>query len=251
MGVFGGLLGIGGSLIMIPALAFYYGENQHLYQASAMICNFFVGMGAVLIHHQAKVLMWDVIKVMAPAAVVGVVLGVAASNSFLFAGEKSYVLARVFGVYLILAGVYKLWMYKKLGGREEGYALDRYRTGVWRKVVCGSVTGFFAGLLGLGGGSISVPLQHYLLKIPLKRAISNSAGTIAFIALVGAGYKNLSLAKHGVVLSESLKIAAMVIPGAIGGSMVGGWLMHKISSNIVRAAFIAVVVIGSYKMLTV
>ncbi len=43
MGLFGGLLGLGGSTIMIPALVMVFGENQHLYQAAAMICNFVGG----------------------------------------------------------------------------------------------------------------------------------------------------------------------------------------------------------------
>lgn len=50
MGSFGGLLGIGGSVVTIPALVLAFGENQHLYQASAMLCNFFVGGAATLVH---------------------------------------------------------------------------------------------------------------------------------------------------------------------------------------------------------
>ena len=42
MGVVGGTLGIGGAVFMIPAMTFVFGENQHLYQAAAMICIFFV-----------------------------------------------------------------------------------------------------------------------------------------------------------------------------------------------------------------
>jgi len=62
MGLFGGLLGIGGSVVMIPALVFLFGENQHLYQASAMICNFFVGGASVVVHKKADVLMTGVIN---------------------------------------------------------------------------------------------------------------------------------------------------------------------------------------------
>ena len=46
MGVFGGLLGIGGSAVMIPAMIIFFKGNQHLYQSSAMICNFFVAVSA-------------------------------------------------------------------------------------------------------------------------------------------------------------------------------------------------------------
>ena len=85
MGLFGGLLGIGGSVVMIPALVFFFGENQHLYQASAMICNFFVGASSVVVHKKADVLMTDVIKWLVPAAAFGIIIGVAISNSSAFA----------------------------------------------------------------------------------------------------------------------------------------------------------------------
>ena len=48
MGFGGGLVGIGGSMIMIPLMVICFGENQHLYQAVAMICNVFVGATCVM-----------------------------------------------------------------------------------------------------------------------------------------------------------------------------------------------------------
>ena len=89
MGFLGGLLGIGGSVIMIPALVFISGENQHLYQASAMIYNFFVGAAAVIVHKKADVLVMGVIKWLIPAAALGITIGVAISNSSVFASGKS------------------------------------------------------------------------------------------------------------------------------------------------------------------
>ena len=62
MGLFGGLLGIGGSVVMIPAMMIFFKPNQHLYQAAAMICNFFVAFSACLVHKKARVLIVDVIK---------------------------------------------------------------------------------------------------------------------------------------------------------------------------------------------
>ena len=106
MGVYGGLLGIGGSVVMIPALVLLWGENQHLYQASAMICNFFVAGSSALAHRKADALMPEVVKFLIPAAVVGVLAGVALSNSRLFAHGRSYLLARLFGIFLVYVVIY-------------------------------------------------------------------------------------------------------------------------------------------------
>ena len=47
-GLLGGFVGIGGSIIMIPAMLLLLGQNQHLYQAAAMIVNVVVALsGAV------------------------------------------------------------------------------------------------------------------------------------------------------------------------------------------------------------
>jgi uncharacterized membrane protein YfcA len=113
------------------------------------------------------------------------------------------------------------------------------------------VTGLAAGLLGIGAGTVSTPLQQVTLKLPIRNAMSNSAVTIVCIAWLGAIYKNATLSQHGVEISQSLKMAAMVIPGAILGGYIGGHLMHALPKNIVRGVFIGVCILASIKLLTV
>jgi len=253
MGFFGGLLGIGGSVVMIPALVLAFGENQHLYQAAAMICNFFVGVSAVTVHKKAAVLTPDILKWLIPSAVLGVIAGVAISNSSIFAGANSYLLARIFGGFMVYMIIYNCWKLKqgRIENEESIFMNSSFLHSRVLTILCGLLTGIFAGLLGLGGGVICVPAQQLFLKMPLKRAISNSAATIASIALIGAAYKNLTLADHGINITESLRIAAVVIPTAILGSFGGAKSMHKLPHNVVRAAFILLAIAACYKLLTV
>lgn len=251
MGFLGGLLGIGGSIVMIPALVFAFGENQHLYQASAMICNFFVGSTAVIVHKKAKVLMPEVIKWLVPSAALGIIAGVAISNTSVFARENSYLLARLFGVFTIYVVVYNCFMFNKRRGGNDGLDISNVKRSIGLTILCGLMSGTLAGLLGLGGGVICVPGQQLLLKMPLKRAIANSAAMIASIALVGALYKNITLSQHNIAMQESVKMAAVVIPSVLVGSFLGSHAVHKLHTNIVRIIFIAIAVVASYKMLTV
>lgn len=251
MGLFGGLLGIGGSVIMIPALVFAFGENQHLYQASAMICNFFVGASAVVVHKKADVLMTDVIKWLIPAAALGIIIGVAISNSSVFARDNSYLLARILGLFMVYVVVYNCLRFGRPRGGVDGFDISRTRRSVPLTMLCGLLTGIAAGLLGLGGGTVCVPAQQFFLKMPLKRAISNSAATIASIALIGAFYKNITLSQHNIAIAESLKIAVVVIPGAVVGAFLGSRGMHKLRSDIVRAVFILLAALACYKLFTV
>lgn len=254
MGVLGGMLGIGGSVFMIPALTLAYGENQHLYQASAMICNFFVSAAAMIAHRKAdtftkKVLIWLI-----PAATLGIAAGVALSNCTIFEGGNSYLLARAFGaflVYVIAYNSYRLYLSVHPKIVETPKPFPPKKRAAFFAAVCGGLTGLAAGLLGIGAGTVSTPLQQVTLKLPLRNAMSNSAVTIVAIAWLGAIYKNATLRQHGLEISESLKIAVCVIPGAILGGYWGGHLMHALPKNIVRAIFIGVCLMAALKLLTV
>lgn len=254
-GVGGGMLGIGGSLIMIPALTFVYGENQHLYQAAAILCNFFVAAASLIAHYKAQTLNKDILKWLAPLAMLGIVGGVMLSNHSLFRSHNSYLLARLFGGFLVYVAVYNGYrLYQTLPGKAPDSQIRNPVSGRLRSALagfCGIVSGVAAGLLGIGAGTVSTPMQQFFLRLPLREAMSNSAATIVCIAWLGAIYKNWTLPKHGLQITESFKIAAWVIPGAILGGYLGGHLMHILPKNIVRAAFIVVCLLAAVKLLTV
>lgn len=248
-GLFGGLLGIGGSMVMIPAMVLCFGENQHLYQAAAMVCNVFVAGVSLIAHRKAKVIIPGILKFMVPLQICGIILGVYLSNTAMFRGEKSYLLAKCFGVFLIYVTVYnfvKLVRKKVVGasGEEREYP----------KLVSmgmGLVAGTGAGLLGIGAGGILTPLQQLLLKVPIKRAMANSAVTIACVAWVGATFKVVTIGKHGLAVVEPLKIAAVIIPAAMIGAYVGSHAMHALPKNVVRGTFVVITGLAAIRMLTI
>ncbi len=250
MGLFGGLLGIGGSVVMIPAMVVFFGPNQHLYQASAMICNFFVAISSAAVHRKAKVLVVGVVKLLIPAGVLGIIAGVALSNISFFSGANTRNLTRAFGLFLVYAIVYNLTRFGKSRGGADGLDLSRTRRSRPLTLISGLITGLSAGLLGIGGGSVCTPAQQLCLRMPLKRAMSNSSALIAAMALIGAFFKNITLARHNIAAVDSIKIAAVVIPTAIIASFAGGRLMHILPKNIVRVVFIGLLIVASYKMLT-
>ena len=251
MGVMGGLLGIGGSIVMIPAMIVFFKGNQHLYQAAAMICNFFVAISAVLVHKRAKILVLDVIKWLVPAGLVGIVMGVWLSNVEFFAGENSRNLTRVFGCFVIYVAIYNIFKFGKYDGGQDGLDLSQRKKSSPLALLTGLFTGISGGLLGIGGGTICTPMQQICLKMPLKRAISNSSALIASTALAGAFYKNITLAKHDLAAIDSLSIAIIIIPTAMLGAFIGGRLMHKLPRDFVRVVFIGLLVVAAYKLLTV
>ena len=61
----------------------------------------------------------------------------------------------------------------------------------------------------------------------------------------------MTLSQHNIAVAESLKIAIVIIPGAIVGAFLGSRSMHKLPSNIVRVVFILLAALACYKLLTV
>ncbi len=256
-GLLGGLLGVGGSVIIIPALILYLsqtesgyaGTEQHLIQAAAMICNVFVAAPSVAAHWRAGVIMRPVVLALVPSAVAANFLGVHLSNTSVFARENGAYLAMIFAAFMLYVAGYNTWRLSQNADLAKEFDQSR-KTSAWRTVVVGSAMGFAAGLLGIGGGALCVPMQQILLRIPLRWAIANSAVTIVFVAAVGAVHKNLTLPAHGVPAAASLQLALMLIPTAILGSYLGGKLTHALPRKGLRLVFIAFMLTMAYLTFT-
>ncbi len=244
-GLLGGLLGIGGSVLIIPGLILYLsqvgryeGTVQHLLQAAAMICNVFVAAPAVLAHWRARMIVGSVVVLLVPGALAGILLGVYVSDTSLFARQNGAYLAMILAAFMVYVAAYNGFRLTSSTDLEHGFD-QRPRAPAAGIGGVGLVMGFFAGLLGIGGGAICVPLQQVLLRIPLRRAIANSAATILCVSSVGAVFKNATLwSEHHIALSRSLQLALMLIPTAILGSYLGGHLTHALPRRAVRIVFI-------------
>ena len=257
-GTFGGMLGVGGSVIIIPGLAilFTYSDsvdpNQHLFQASAMIVNVVVSVPAMLRHRKAGVLVGDALVWMLPAALVFMLIGVWVSNLPIFRGaENGRWLGRLLAVFLVYVIVLNV---RKLRDHSQHTLDEKPMTTPIRGLGVGSVMGSIAGLLGIGGGAIAVPLQQVWMKLPLRNCIGNSSAIICISATVGAIYKNATLTHHagqdGLVIDwhTSLLIALLLAPTAWVGSRIGAGLTHKLPLRQVRIAFIGLMAVAAWKM---
>jgi len=248
-GLLGGLLGIGGSIIIIPGLILYLsqtgryeGRSQHLIQAAAMISNVFVAAPSVLAHRRARAIMKSVVLFLIPSALVGILLGVHVSNTSLFARQNGVYLAMLLAGFMVYVAAYNGWRLYRRTDLEHGF--DQRPPPTLASVsAVGLVMGFVAGLLGIGGGALCVPLQQVLLRIPLRRAIANSAVTIVFVSSIGAVYKNVTLPiYHDIPVTRSLQLALMLIPTAMLGSYLGGRLTHALPRRVLRLVFIVFMV---------
>lgn len=246
-GTLGGLLGVGGSTVMIPGLTLLLGYQQHLYQAAAMIANIAVSIPAALRHHRAGLLVPQALKWMLPGGLVLVLVGVWVSNWPIFSGAQGGLwLGRVLAVFLIYVSIVNAMRLSGAAAVREQQAAAQVTP--LRSLTAGSLMGWMAGLLGIGGGAVAVPLQQVLLKLPLRQSIANSSAIICVSAGVGSVYKTATLGQHDTSPWTGLLLAGLLAPTCWIGGQLGASLMHRLPTRPIRIAFIALMLVSAWKM---
>jgi hypothetical protein len=217
-----------------------------------MIMNVAVAASATIKHCSKGAIPKGVVLRLLPAALVGILVGVALSNAI-----PTMSLQLVFAIFLAYLGLSELFLLLRRDEEadvvHEGDATHPGPTKT-RTAIIGSINGVFAGLLGIGGGIILVPLLRRWCGIPMRGAIAASSATMLVTATIGATYKNLYLpllhAPDGRTLqiSTSLLIAAALIPTAFLGSYIGAGLTHRLPLRGIKLAFALLILLAGIRM---
>jgi uncharacterized membrane protein YfcA len=99
-----------------------------------------------------------------------------------------------------------------------------------KAAVIGGAGGFFAGLTGVGGGAVLVPLLVGLLRMGQHRAHGTSLAVIAMSAFAGS----LTYAR---TTSIDWRLAGAVLPSALAGAAIGATFVHRIPAAQLRGLF--------------
>ena len=231
-GVVGGMAGIGGSIVMIPALGVVLGYSgkdapqQHLYAASAMCVNVVVALASSRKHKDHGALDTRIRNRLLPGMILGIVGGVWLSNQLDGRPLKQGMAAFLFA--------FVGWtLFQTIRGLPER-RLEDANTGWGLLGPMGGGTGVLAGLLGIGGGIVMVPLMQVICKVQLRRAIAASASVMWVSAGVGAALKVWTLPQHGQSRVEAVSLAAAMAVGAVGGAPLGAWMTHRMKLPALR-----------------
>ncbi|MEH0165481.1 sulfite exporter TauE/SafE family protein [Roseateles microcysteis] len=182
-GFLAGLLGIGGGMLMVPlltALLSQRGVNADMSVkmaiATSMATIMFTSLSSVRAHHKRGAVRWDIVRHMAP----GILVGGLAAGAGVFALIKGASLALVFAAFVGFSALQMLRDRKPAPSRQlpERAAL----------VGVGSGIGLLSGLVGAGGGFVSVPFMAWC-NVPIHNAVATSAALGFPIALANTfGY---------------------------------------------------------------
>jgi len=253
-GFLGSLLGLGGGIIIVPALTLLFHVNIRYAIAASLISVVATSSGAAASYLKDNLTNLRVAVILEVGTVTGAITG------FLLAQKiQSRFLFFLFGVFLLFSAVMMLrkrsehasqkdhlWSQKlKLAGSYPG---DRGQILPYKveNVPLGLVIMYFAGvlsaLLGIGSGIFKVLAMDQAMKLPMKVSSATSNFMIGVTATASAG----AFLLRGDVRPE---IAAPVSVGIILGSWWGAHVMVKLPSPLIRKIFVLVLAVISVQMI--
>lgn len=179
-GFLAGLLGIGGGMILVPFLTMLFiwkGMPMELVVHSciatsmAMIC--FTSLSSMYAHHKRRGILWPVVAALVPGVIVGGLL----SGGVVFSFINAAWLALIFSLFMAYSA-YNMASNKKPKP-------SRQLPGFVGISSMGGVIGFVSGLVGAGGGFLTVPFLVWC-NVNIRNAVSTSAALGFPIALANS-----------------------------------------------------------------
>jgi uncharacterized membrane protein YfcA len=256
-GVFGSILGLGGGIIITPALTLLFGIDIRYAIGASIVSVIATSSGAAVAYVRDKITNIRIGMFLEIATTIGAITG--AFISGLISPKYLYV---IFGVLLLYSAIamlkkknqelphdvepHPLSEKLKLNGEYYDKTLDEkvnYNVaGVYGGFGMMYVAGVISGLLGIGSGIFKVMAMDLFMKLPLKVSSATSNFMIGVTAAASAGVYLL----RGDI---DPKIAAPVALGVLIGATMGTKIMQNLKSKTIRLIFIPVLAYVSIQMI--
>jgi uncharacterized protein len=175
-GTLSGLLGIGGGLLMVPALT-VFGVPLVAATATSLVGVFLSAISGSVQNLRTGNLAWRVSLILAGFGIVTAQIGA-------WLGDRipDHVLSLAFAALLLLT-IYLMNLRQDLKRQPSQPISPTPRLAPTAGI--GLLAGLLSGLFGVGGGLVMVPLQMLFLQEPIKSAVRTSLGAIVAIAISG------------------------------------------------------------------
>ncbi|MGB1580588.1 MAG: sulfite exporter TauE/SafE family protein [Nevskiales bacterium] len=234
-GLTAGLFGVGGGMIIVPALAFML---PGLGVDSAIVMQVAVGtslavisatsISSTLAHHRRGGVLWDVFKALAVGLVVGALIGAVIADYV-----SSLVLRRIVGVSALLVAI-KMWLDLKPKAHTP-------LPGPLGLSISGGLIGSASSLIGIGGGSLTVPFLSWC-SVPMQKAVGTAAA--GGIPIAWAGMLGFVITGWGEPGLPAWSLGYISLPGFVGIAVasvsmapVGARLAHSLPPHILKRCF--------------
>lgn len=246
-GTLAGLLGIGGGIIIVPVLALVFAGQgvdatviMHLSIGTSLATIVTTSLSSIRAHHRRGAVDWPAFLRLTPGIILGGVLG-----SSLAAVLPSETLRIAFALFMLLVATQMVF----------GAATSPHRQlpGTLGMGITGTLIGTVSTLMGIGGGSLSVPFLTWC-NMTVRRAVATSAAIGLPIAVTGT--LAYMFTGWGKAVLPPLSLGYINLPAYVGivvastlFAPLGARLAHSIPEHLLKRFFAAFLAILGLKLL--
>jgi uncharacterized membrane protein YfcA len=247
-GIFAGLLGVGGGSIIVPALAIAFGimgtsddVGQHVAVASSLAIIIPTGIMSARAHNRRGAVDGSILRLWAPFVLGGCLIGGLLAGYF--TGD---VLRVIFGIFAFIIAVNIVTPFQqRLMGHLKGSPTTHR--------IAASLVGFLSALMGIGGGSFSVPTIAAFGET-MHKAVGTGAAIGVFIAIGGtigfiiSGWNEIGLPPLSL---GYVNLIALVFVGVFAAltAPAGAALAHRLDQKTLKYVFAAFLVVVGINMI--
>lgn len=228
-GITAGMLGLGGGIIFVPGLMlvhkYYNLFNGFELQAAvytSLICIIFAGSTSAYLHHTNGLINKDIVRRYFLYVSIGCFIGI-----YILEHTSSGLLENIYSIILILLALLLI----------SDAKIIKSNIGILQSI--GGVYFFFNGiissLMGIGGGTLSVPYLSFLIK-DIKKSIATASVIGLVIAITSIIY--MYVLNSDIFIDKINQLSLMVIiPTSIIGSYTGVYLLKVVKPDKVKNIF--------------
>jgi uncharacterized membrane protein YfcA len=252
-GLLGALTGLGGGVVIVPALALLFHIDIRYAIGASLVSVIATSSGAAVSYVRQGLSNVRVGMFLEVATTLGALVG-----AYLAARVSTHAIGIIFGIVLL----YSAWSSFRHQQNEMPHARNLlaeklklsgdYPTEHGREVYTAQnvpagfgimfIAGILSGLLGIGSGAVKVLAMDHAMKLPFKVSTTTSNFMIGVTAAASAGvYLGRGYIAPG--------LAAPVMLGVLGGSLLGARLLARIRVPILRVVFAVVIVALGVEMI--
>lgn len=247
-GLMAGLFGVGGGLVIVPALNLVFASfglgvpedsRMHFAVGSSLAVIVFTAISSGRAHHVRGAVVWGAFRRLVPGLVAGGLLGAFIADSL-----ANRTLQAGFGAFAVVIAIYIIVGYRPAPGRRlPGAAMTS---------LAGVLIGAIAALAGIGGGSMIVPFLVWA-AVPLRSAVGTAAACALPVSLAGAvGFAIAGWGGTGPAWATGYILWPAALGISVAGMLaapVGAWLAHTLPVARLRQTFALLLVLVGLKML--
>ena len=254
------MTGLGGGILMIPAMVLLLGLPTKAAIGSTVIAVVATSSAAAVVYAERHITNLRLGMFLEMFTTIG---GVSGTIITIFLSPN--ILNGIFSIFMLYAALYLLWrrdcvppeglpvegqcdqdrlalaceFRDEVLGREIHYAPKRLTWGSAISFVAGSLS----GMLGVGGGIIKVPMMNAIMKVPMKAAAATSNFMIGVTAVASA----YIYYTRGYVVPL---LTGPVVVGILLGSILGSTLVAKrLSGDAIRKIVVVLLLVSSFTMM--